>query len=202
MDQKTIDTYNKTAQAYDEETAGFWERFPRTFLDAFIKYIEQGKVLDVGSGPGRDALLLQQQGLNVVCLDASEEMVRLSAAKGLHSVVGDFTALPFADGEFSAVWCYTSLLHVPKTEAEQVLKELRRVLQPHGVLGLGLIEGTDEGYRESAGKDLPRWFSFYTKAEIVRILQRHHFLVMYFEQFKPNTKNYLNFIARKTEGQD
>ncbi|MEX1997909.1 MAG: class I SAM-dependent methyltransferase [Candidatus Andersenbacteria bacterium] len=196
MDQKTVDTYNKMALEYDEETVDFWEQFPREFFDKFIA-LAQGKVLDVGSGPGRDGLILQQQGLAVTCLDAAEAMVRLSAAKGLESIVGDFTQLPFTDHTFDAVWVYTTLLHVPKAEIHQPLQEIQRVLKPQGLLGLGLIEGTTEGYRESAGVNMPRWFSFYTKHEVSDLLEHHGFSTLYFEEFIPGKKKYLNFIARK-----
>ena len=45
--------------------------------------------------------------------------------------------------------------------------------------------------------DLPRWFSFYKKEEIEDLLAANGFETVYFEEFRPNTKNYLNFIARK-----
>ncbi len=196
MDQKTIETYNQMAQEYDDETIGFWETFPRTFLDHFIA-LSGTKVLDIGSGPGRDGLLLQEAGKEVVCLDASEEMVKLSSGKGLASVVGDFMNLPFPDASFDSAWAYTSLLHVPKTDVDIALAEVARVLSKGGVFGLGLIEGDEELYRESSGVALPRWFSFYTREEIETLLQNHGFGNLYFESFKPKSKNYLNFIFRK-----
>jgi len=61
MDRKTIDTYNRTALAYDEETTGFWNLFPRTIIDKFAG-LTHGRVLDVGSGPGRDGLILKNKG--------------------------------------------------------------------------------------------------------------------------------------------
>ena len=76
MDQQTIDTYNKMAQEYEDETSSFWDRFPRTFIDAFAAAVN-GNVLDIGSGPGRDALILKEKGVDVTCLDASEEMVKI-----------------------------------------------------------------------------------------------------------------------------
>jgi len=94
MDEKTIETYNQMAKEYDSETADFWERFPRTFFDKFARLVH-GKVLDVGSGTGRDGALLEQKGLEVTCLDASEAMVKLCNEKGLEAVLGDFTSLPF-----------------------------------------------------------------------------------------------------------
>ena len=157
----------------------------------------QGKVIDVGSDPGRDGLLLKEKGLEVVCLDASEAMIKLCEEKGLQSVLGDFTEIPFPDNSFDGVWAYTSLLHISKKDASKAFHEIIRVLKSDGILGLGLIEGDTEEYRESSGVNMPRWFSFYTKEEVERLLVQHGFKVVYFEQFKPRSKNYLNFIAQK-----
>jgi ubiquinone/menaquinone biosynthesis C-methylase UbiE len=196
MDQKTIDTYNELAKEYDEETADFWERFPRTFLDKFIE-LAKGTVLDVGSGPGRDGLILREYGLTVTCLDASEVMIMLSKERGLVSVVGDFNKMPFPDASFDNIWAYTSLLHIPKSEIGKPLFEIRRVLKPHGYFALGLIEGDAELYRESAGIGKPRWFSFYKKEEVEKLLNDHEFKTVYFEQFMVKEKNFLNFITKK-----
>jgi ubiquinone/menaquinone biosynthesis C-methylase UbiE len=195
MDKKTVNTYNQLAHEYDEETKDFWEQFPRTFIDEFIK-LTKGKVLDIGSGPGRDGLILQQEGLDVICLDASEAMIEISTSRGLKSVLGDFTDLPFADNSFDGVWAYTSLLHVSKKEMNKVFAEIKRVLKSGGIFGLGMIEGEEELYRESSGVNQPRWFSFYKKEEIEKLLVGDNFEIVYFEEFKPRTKNYLNFIAK------
>jgi ubiquinone/menaquinone biosynthesis C-methylase UbiE len=197
MDKHTIDTYNVLAKEYDEETIGFWDNFPRTFIDTFAEHATS-PILDVGSGPGRDGILLQEKGLEVTCLDASTAMIELSTARGLKSIVGDFSKLPFPDDSFGGVWAYTSLLHIPKSEVGIALSEISRVLKPEGVFGLGLIEGNQELYRESSGMNQPRWFSFYMKEEIESLLKDFGFTVEYFETFKPGSKNYLNFISRKS----
>lgn len=196
MDEKTILAYNQMAKRYDEETVDFWNRFPRTFLDKFIE-ITQGKVIDIGSGPGRDALLLKEKGFEVICLDAAEAMIAICKEKELQSVLGDFISMPFEDASFNGAWAYTSLLHVSKADLPKALNEIRRVLKERGILGLGLIEGDIEEYRESSGANTLRWFSFYKKKEIQKILEFCGFEIIYFEQFKPGLKNYLNFIARK-----
>ncbi len=196
MDSKTIITYNKLAKEYDEETADFWDKFPRDSFNEFTKRVT-GRVLDIGSGPGRDGLILKNNGLDVVCLDASESMVKMSSEKGLESVLGDFNNLPFDDGSFDGAWAYTSLLHVPKSEVQKSLAEIYRVLNLDGVLGLGLIEGDTEEYRESSGVNLPRLFSFYRKEEVESLLANNGFEILYFDTFKPGSRNYLNFVARK-----
>jgi SAM-dependent methyltransferase len=185
------------SKEYDDETADFWDRFPRTFVDVFVNTIKTGFVLDVGSGPGRDGLILQEKGLDVTCLDASEEMVKICESKGLKSVVGDFTKLPFEDKSFDGVWAYTSLLHVPKSDISKSFMEINRILKGGGILGIGLIEGDFDGYRESSGVNMPRWFAFYEKDEIESILEKCGFEVFYFETFKPGSKNYLNYVCKK-----
>ncbi len=198
MDKKTIDTYNKMAKEYDEETIGFWKEFPDTIITKFCEKMEgDKKVLDIGSGPGRDGLLLKERGLDVVCLDASSEMVKLCENKGLDSIEGDFLDLPFEDSTFDGVWSYTSLLHVQKKEMNKALSEVRRVLKKDGIFGLGLIEGNKELYRESSGVGELRWFAFYLREEIEKLLEDQGFVVEYFEDFTPSSKKYLNYILRK-----
>jgi ubiquinone/menaquinone biosynthesis C-methylase UbiE len=196
MDEITVTTYNKLAREYDEETAGFWELFPKSFVDTFALHAK-GKILDVGSGPGRDALLLIEKGFDVTCVDASSEMVQLSTERGLTSVVGDFMNLPFDDESFDGVWAYTSLLHVSRNDIGKALKEIYRVMKPQGIFALGLIEGETEEYKESSGVNLPRLFTFYKKEEIEALLKEHGFEIIYFEKIKPRSKEYLNFITRK-----
>lgn len=117
------------AEEYDLETTDFWQKFPRTFLDKFIEIISTGgKVLDIGSGPGRDGSLLKEAGLKVTCIDASEAMVKLSSEKGLDSICGDFMNLPFPNQSFSGAWAYTSLLHVPKKDIDLALDEIKIIL--------------------------------------------------------------------------
>ena len=196
MDESTITTYNKLAKVYDDETITFWEEFPRTFLDQFIA-LSGRTVLDVGSGPGRDGLLLKDAGKDMTCIDASDEMVRLSAERGLTSVLGNFESLPFDDLSFDAVWSYTALLHIPKSSLPAALCEIARVLKNGGMFALGMIEGDTEEYRNNMDEGMPRLFSYYQKEELENIVCAQGFELVYFETFKPNSRNYLNFLFKK-----
>lgn len=196
MDQLTIDAYNLQAHEYDEQTLDFWDRFPRTFLNKFAGLVN-GKVLDIGCGPGRDGLLLQEAGLDIIGLDASKSMVKICQTKGLDAVIGDFATLPFPDKSFAGAWAYTSLLHTAKKDFASTLIEISRVMKDSGLLGIGLIEGEGEGYKQNEKVTMPRWFSYYSRSEIEGSLSDNGFAVIHFETFKPNTRNYLNFIAKK-----
>lgn len=198
MDQHTIDTYNKIAEDYDEVISTFWEKHPRTFLDKFIE-LSGKKIADIGSGTGRDACLLQSGRKEIVCVDASEGMVKLSAAKGFESILAEFTSLPFLDGSFDGVWSYTALLHIPRDSFISALNEIHRILKPSGVFALGLIEGDTEGYRDNMGSDMPRWFSYYQREEVEDACARCGFESLYFESFIPAPKQYRNRGIEDTE---
>jgi len=195
MDKRTIYTYNKLAREYDQETTGFWKDFPTHMLDRFVDALPNIQVLNLGSGPGRDGLLLKQRGCDVTCLDASREMVNMCKTRGLMAAEGDLLSLPFPDHSFGGVWAYTSLLHIHKTEMPHALAETRRVLTPDGVFAIGMIEGDGELYRESFGVCLPRLFALYAKEELEELLQNAGFTVTYFETIQPRTKTYLHIIA-------
>lgn len=166
MDKITINTYNKIAEDYDEETKDFWLNFPNTLITSFVEKVSgDKKVLDMGSGPGRDALILQEKGLRVVCFDASKTMLELCKNKGLETVQGCMLSLPFEDKLFDAVWAYTSLLHLRKKDIDIAMNEINRVLKKNGIFSLGMIEGEKELYRESSGAGLARWFAFYKEKE-------------------------------------
>ena len=181
---------------YDNETADFWQRFPRPILNEFGDKVKGGRVLDIGSGPGRDALLLQEHGCKVICLDASSKMVEMCQAKGLEAIEGDFMQISFPPKSFDGVWAYTSLLHIPKADIGKAFEEICRVLKVGGYFGLGLIEGSGELYRNSSGINQPRYFAFYTRDEIEKLMSEFGFEVIFFDEFKPQSKKYLNFVAK------
>ena len=115
MHTETVNTYNRMVGAYEQETDTFWEEFPDAIIRKYKESVRSGVVLDVGSGPGRDGLIIKNTGVDVVCLDAARSMVERATERGLPSVQADFLNLPFANQSFDGVWAYTSLLHVDRS---------------------------------------------------------------------------------------
>ena len=198
MDEKTIEVYDRTADGYEAHTADFWAKMPQpAFIETFAAALDGLRVLDVGSGPGRDAQIFFERGLRPICLDASVAMARLAAQKRLTSMQADFAHLPFGDASFDGVWAYTSLLHVPKAQVDRPLAEIRRVLKRGGIFGLGLFEGASEEYRDVRGNGNPRWFSYYLAEEVYDLLVRHGFRLVRFGKIKASSMTSLHFLAWK-----
>ena len=72
--------------------------------EAALSMVDQGKVLDIGSGDGLFLSLLKQKGIEGEGLDISEEGVAKTRAKGLTASLFDFNdPIPFADNTFDPV---------------------------------------------------------------------------------------------------
>jgi SAM-dependent methyltransferase len=94
-------------------------------------------VLELGPGYGATTAVLVGQVPRLTAVEVDEASAsRLEAEyRGRATIVhGDGTALPFDDGRFSAVVCFTMLHHVPSRALQDALfAEAARVLRPGGV---------------------------------------------------------------------
>ena len=96
------------------------------------------RVLDVGTGTGKQAFAFAKRGYDVVGIDISEDMLEIANRKNNYENVrfqlARATSLPFEDGSFD-VSCVSFALHdMTSAVREKALKEMVRVTKPRGVL--------------------------------------------------------------------
>jgi SAM-dependent methyltransferase len=134
----------------------------------------RSQVIEIGTGPGRDATALLAADLVVAGVDLSPEHVRLCRAAGIDAHVASVHRLPFADGSFDAGWTMSTLLHVPDADFDTAVREIRRVLRPGAPLAVGLWGGSDWEGRSVKDKIRPaRFFSSRSDERIQVMLGRH-----------------------------
>lgn len=102
------------------------------------------RILDAGSGSGRDALAFRVSGYDVKAFDAAPAMV---AATQAHSAV-ETRLMQFEDfaweHSFEGIWACASLLHVAVVDLPGVIDRLSAHLVPDGALYLSFKRGTGE----------------------------------------------------------
>lgn len=132
------------------------------------------RLVEVGTGPGRDAVAFRARGLAVTGVDLSAEHVRLAREAGVDAQVASVHRLPFADDTFDAGWTMSTLLHVPDALFDSALTEICRVLRAGAPLGVGLWGGEDfEGPSEKDEIRPPRFFSVRSHDRLREMLARY-----------------------------
>ena len=93
-----------------------------------------GKALDVGCGEGRFCRALRQQGVDIVGIDPTHELISVARrrdAEGFY-LEGNAESLPFGDGIFDLIVSYLTLIDIPDYHA--AIAEMARVLKHGGSL--------------------------------------------------------------------
>jgi SAM-dependent methyltransferase len=143
-----LEQASANVRAFDLPSAGAYDALVAAVLEGFYARVagevaaahQDGKLLEVGSGPGRLAVRLAREapGMTLTGVDISEAMVeraaRRAAGAGLSErvrfEVGDVAALPLFDQEFDGVVSTLSLHHWSNPASG--LAEIHRVLKPGG----------------------------------------------------------------------
>lgn len=132
-------------------SSGWWARRAEFELIPFgLKGVDAGDdVLEIGPGFGATTRVLVQRfgRVNVLELDARYcRRLRASLGDAVTVTQGDATRLPYEDGRFSSVLCFTMLHHIPSLDLQdRAFSEIARVLRPGGTfagtdsLGNGLV---------------------------------------------------------------
>ncbi len=125
-------------------SSGWWERtVERELLPWGLGGVELGDdVLEIGPGFGATTRVLARRPGSLTVVELSGRYcrrLRHRLGDEVQIVQADATAMPFADGRFSGVVCFTMLHHVPSPELQdRLLAEVARVLRTGGVFA-----GTD-----------------------------------------------------------
>jgi tRNA (uracil-5-)-methyltransferase TRM9 len=167
-------SYNDSARDYADATFRY-EVFPglRDEIAEFERGLPPGPVLDLGSGSGRDGVLLKSLGRDVVFADSSIALLTNGPRQrgGGKLVCCDACDLPFGRGCFGGVLASGVLLHLPRHACEAALREIHAVLRMGGELLASMKQGTTEGWEKGGGVRGERWFTYHnpsTFAEMCR----------------------------------
>jgi len=146
--QSIRENYDSLADEYAHKLFNELRHKPldRELLDRFASDIAQnGKVCDMGCGPGHVARYLQGAGATVFGLDLSPRMVEIARLLNpeLSFLVGNMMDLDLQDGLLAGIAAFYAIVNIPKESLPLVFREMERVLQPGGLLLLAFHVGDE-----------------------------------------------------------
>ena len=158
-----------TSRKYFDDIAADWDSMRKRFFSdevretAFkIAGIERGKTAaDLGAGTGYMTEGLLREGLIVIAIDQSAEMLALmkkkfAKSKDVDFRLGDSERLPIADESVDYVFANMYLHHVDSPP--KAIAEMTRILRPGGVIVITDMDEHNHEFLRTEQHD--RWLGF------------------------------------------
>lgn len=140
---------NFNSQVWEQEIYGQGQHLNRYPFDNVVSFIYRNyprdkqraniKILEIGCGAGNNCWFAAREGFDVTGIDGSISAINFAkerfATEGLKGnfVAGDFTSLPFFDGEFDIVFDRGSIVCCNLAGGRQAINEVNRVLKTNGI---------------------------------------------------------------------
>lgn len=155
--------YESNAERYAAETisADVSEQYQR-----FLPLLKKGaKILDVGSGSGRDVCYFQKQGYQATALEPSKNLCReIRKVFSGEIVCSDIQNYRPAE-RYDGIWACASLIHLQEEEVLQFFERIDRYLNDDGIVYISGKNGIQSG---KAGDG--RYFLEFTEHLVEKIL--------------------------------
>ncbi|MBT3416941.1 class I SAM-dependent methyltransferase [Candidatus Woesearchaeota archaeon] len=180
--KQAIKTYNKIAKIYAKYTEAKLMQFQ---LTRFESLLQGKKILDAGSGSGRDVAYFLEDDFDAVGIDISQGQIkeakkRVPKGKFLKQ---DFRKTKFEDNSLDGIWCMEGFVHLPKTEIKKALKEFKRILKEDGIIYLSLKRGKGTKIiKQEIYSNEPLPYYYYEQKEIESLANDLNFKIISSEE--------------------
>ena len=193
---ETLRAYEQRADRYFDASAPAVSAEVAGLLDAVVTRLRPGShVLEVGTGPGREAAYLEERGLHVDRTDATAAFVERLRANG-----HDARLLDVRDGNlggpYDAVLANAVLLHLDRAQARLAVEACRQAVRPGGLFALTLKDGDGESWSD-AKLGAPRWFVYWREEALRAQLSDAGWRVLDLRQVPGRSESWLHALCER-----
>jgi SAM-dependent methyltransferase len=199
LEKETVETYDASAASWRDvhDTSAFWANE----MSQFHALLASGKVLDVGTGAGRDCKELQALGYNVAGLDISAGLLGVARDRNpgivfYHaSIYSMSSVLPDV---FDGLWCAAVFLHVPADKTAQALKNMRKAVRKDGIVFISTKKGEGQGMEKITYDDkaLNRFVKYWSKSDFQDRCQQSGFNLIDYHELNERHNTWMCFYLR------
>lgn len=142
------ESYDRLAEEYGRRLFNELQHKPldRELLSRFAAEVTGcGEACDLGCGPGHIARYLRDAGTDVFGLDLSPAMVEQARILNpdISFRVADMSSLDLPNDSLAGIAAFYAIVNIPKDSLPSVFREMRRVLQPGGLLLIAFHVGDE-----------------------------------------------------------
>jgi len=124
---------------FNTNVADTWDAALGESLQRLSRPLDSIRLLDYGCGDGKYFAHWMSRGLraaNLHGVEVSERRVERCKTMGWDNarVIAPDASLPYEDATFDLVNCMEVIEHIPQSQSQRVIAEMRRVLRPGGIL--------------------------------------------------------------------
>lgn len=198
------DTYNKIAQDWhqDHERDDWWLEATERFAALFSR---GATILDAGCAGGVKSRYLVEKGFQVTGIDLAENFIEIAKKEVPQAEfrvldIRDIASLP---KEFDGIFLQAVLLHFPKKEVSDILKNMLTKLRPGGFLYVAVKEKREGQEEEEVktehdyGYEYQRFFSYFSQKEVEEVLKSLGMKIVFSEVQSNGRARWIQIIAQK-----
>lgn len=215
----TKKTYDQMCISYQELRLDEPHDLDKKMWNMLSHYIKRNiaerpvKLLDVGTGSGRDIMFATKLGYHTIGIDNSDGFIDIlrrleqegKILKGSYKKC-DMRMLDFPDNSFDVVRQNASILHLPLIGpgymADKAISEAYRVLKIKGLIYIFVKKGSSLAFMDTNEGLGGRVFQFYSKSTIKNLVERNGFSILSIteevEERKNGNVNWIAVIAQKS----
>lgn len=192
---RTLLSYELGIQAYLEDSTPTPTPAYARFRGRVAAELPMGaRMLELGSGPGHDALFFEAQAVAVRRTDGTHAFVERLRSMGYPADVVELATSDLG-GPYDIVYANAVLLHLTPSQLDDLLVKAAGAVVPDGMLAFTVKEG-DDWTTTKIGH--PRYFTYWREAALGRHLAAAGWTPVSVEHVQGRTEPWLYVACRRT----